>query len=313
MFSEGSFFSRLRQGLKKTRDQLSVRLEQLLSPARRLDPSLFEELEETLVTSDLGVKTAGELLDALRTAVKQEKLETAGELRAYLSRAILEILRPVEKPLEVRRLERPWVLLALGVNGTGKTTTIGKLAFQLRREGHSVLLVPADTFRAAAIQQLEIWGQRAGVEVFNSKEGADPSAVVFDALKSAQKRGLEVVIIDTAGRLHTRVNLMEELKKVKRIIGRELPGAPDEILLVLDATTGQNALAQAKLFHAALGVTGICLTKLDGTAKGGIVVAISREFQIPLRLIGVGEQIEDLQPFRAEEFVPALLGNESNQ
>jgi len=305
--SEASFFSRLRQGLSKTRDQFAGRLDRLLPKGRQVDAALLEELEEALVTSDLGVKTAAELMTGLGAAVKREGLESAEDLRAYLRRAILEILQPVEKPLEVPRLDRPWVLLALGVNGTGKTTTIGKIALRLRQQGRSVLLAAADTFRAAAIQQLEIWGQRAGVEVIKHQEGADPSAVAFDAIKAAQKRGVEVVIIDTAGRLHTRKNLMEELKKMKRIVAREQPGTPDEVLLVLDATTGQNALAQAKIFHEAIGITGLCLTKLDGTAKGGIVIAISREFGIPIRLIGVGEQIEDLQTFRAEEFVRALI------
>ena len=307
MASEASFFSRLRQGLSKTRDQFAGRLDRLLPKGRQVDAALLEELEEALVTSDLGVKTAAELMTGLGAAVKREGLESAEDLRAYLRRAILEILQPVEKPLEVPRLDRPWVLLALGVNGTGKTTTIGKIALRLRQQGRSVLLAAADTFRAAAIQQLEIWGQRAGVEVIKHQEGADPSAVAFDAIKAAQKRGVEVVIIDTAGRLHTRKNLMEELKKMKRIVAREQPGTPDEVLLVLDATTGQNALAQAKIFHEAIGITGLCLTKLDGTAKGGIVIAISREFGIPIRLIGVGEQIEDLQTFRAEEFVRALI------
>jgi fused signal recognition particle receptor len=305
--SEASFFSRLRQGLSKTRDQFAGRLDRLLPKGRQVDAALLEELEEALVTSDLGVKTAAELMTGLGAAVKREGLESAEDLKAYLRRAILEILQPVEKPLEVPRLDRPWVLLALGVNGTGKTTTIGKIALRLRQQGRSVLLAAADTFRAAAIQQLEIWGQRAGVEVIKHQEGADPSAVAFDAIKAAQKRGVEVVIIDTAGRLHTRKNLMEELKKMKRIVAREQPGTPDEVLLVLDATTGQNALAQAKIFHEAIGITGLCLTKLDGTAKGGIVIAISREFGIPIRLIGVGEQIEDLQTFRAEEFVRALI------
>ena len=307
MASEASFFSRLRQGLSKTRDQFAGRLDRLLPKGRQVDAALLEELEEALVTSDLGVKTAAELMTGLGAAVKREGLESAEDLKAYLRRAILEILQPVEKPLEVPRLDRPWVLLALGVNGTGKTTTIGKIALRLRQQGRSVLLAAADTFRAAAIQQLEIWGQRAGVEVIKHQEGADPSAVAFDAIKAAQKRGVEVVIIDTAGRLHTRKNLMEELKKMKRIVAREQPGAPDEVLLVLDATTGQNAPAQAKIFHEPIGITGLCLTKLDGTAKGGIVIAISREFGIPIRLIGVGEQIEDLQTFRAEEFVRALI------
>jgi len=305
--SEGGFFARLRQGLAKTKEQLAGRLDRLLAPGRKVDAALLEELEETLVTSDLGVKTAEDLMAHLNQAIKQKSLESADELKDHLRAAILEILKPVAKPLAMPRLDRPWVLLVTGVNGTGKTTTIGKIALRLKQDGHSVILAAADTFRAAAIQQLEIWGQRAGAEVIKHKEGADPSAVAFDAIKAAQKRGIEVVIIDTAGRLHTRVNLMEELKKVRRIVSREMPGAPDETLLVLDAGTGQNAIQQAKMFHEALNVTGLVLTKLDGTAKGGIVVAISREFGIPIRLIGVGEQIEDLQTFSAEAFVQALI------
>ena len=306
MASEGGFFARLRQGLAKTKDQLAGRLDRLLS-GRKVDAALLEELEEALVTSDLGVKTAAELMAGLQEAVKQNKLESPEALKQHLRQAILAILQPVAKPLQVPKLDRPWVLLVTGVNGTGKTTTIGKLALRLKQEGRSVLLAAADTFRAAAIQQLEIWGQRSGCEVIKHKEGADPSAVAFDAIKAAEKRKIEVVIIDTAGRLHTRVNLMEELKKVRRIVSREMPGAPDETLLVLDATTGQNAIQQTKIFHEALGVTGLVMTKLDGTAKGGIVVAISREFGIPIRLIGVGEQIEDLQTFSAEAFVQALI------
>ena len=307
MASEGGFFARLRQGLAKTKDQLAGRLDRLLAAGRKVDAALLEELEEALVTSDLGVKTAADLMAGLQQAVKQGGLENPEQLKTHLRSAILEILRPVEKPLTLPKLDRPWVLLVIGVNGTGKTTTIGKLALRLKQEGHSVILAAADTFRAAAIQQLEIWGQRAGAEVIKHKEGADPSAVAFDAIKAAEKRKVEAVIIDTAGRLHTRVNLMEELKKVRRIVTRELPGAPDETLLVLDAGTGQNAIQQAKIFHEALNVTGLVMTKLDGTAKGGIVVAISREFGIPIRLIGVGEQIEDLQTFNAEAFVQALI------
>ena len=306
MASEGGFFARLRQGLAKTKDQFAGRLDRLLS-GRKVDAALLEELEEALVTSDLGVKTAADLMAGLKLAVKQNQLETPEALKDYLRQAILEILKPVEKPLQVPNLDRPWVLLVTGVNGTGKTTTIGKIALRLKQEGRSVILAAADTFRAAAIQQLEIWGQRAGCEVVKHPQGADPSAVAFDAIKAAEKRGIEVVIIDTAGRLHTRVNLMEELKKVRRIVSRELPGAPDETLLVLDATTGQNAIQQAKIFHEAIQVTGLVMTKLDGTAKGGIVVAISREFGIPIRLIGVGEQIDDLQTFNAEAFVQALI------
>jgi len=247
------------------------------------------------------------LIEKLKKQVDKKKIKDPSSLQEALREELIGILAVAEAPLEVPELDRPYVIMVTGVNGTGKTTTIGKLAMKLKSEGKSVLLAAADTFRAAAIEQLEIWGKRADAPVVRHKEGSDPSAVAFDAIKAAVSRKVDVVIVDTAGRLHTKANLMDELKKLKRIISRELPGTPDEVLLVLDATTGQNAVQQTKMFHEALDITGIVLTKLDGTAKGGIVISISDEFRLPLRLIGVGEKIYDLQDFRAEDFVRALF------
>ena len=259
-----------------------------------------------MITSDIGVKTTQELLDNLAAQVQRKEFEDADLLKKNLQEQILRILSGQEKPINVDAA-RPFIIMVIGVNGTGKTTTIGKMAQKFKDQGRTVLLVAADTFRAAAIEQLEIWGQRVSCEVIKQKSGSDPSAVVFDGLKAAKSRGSDVVLVDTAGRLHTKVNLMEELKKVKRIMEREFPGAPQEILLVLDATTGQNAIAQAKMFNQALGVTGIALTKLDGTAKGGILIAISEELKIPLRYIGIGEKVDDLREFNARDFVEALF------
>jgi len=261
-----------------------------------------------LITSDLGVETSMGLLERLGEAVKEESVKEAGELKQWLKTEIQEILEKVESPLEIPGgHDGPYVIMVTGVNGTGKTTTIGKLAMRFNQDGKKVMLAAADTFRAAATEQLEIWAGRAGAPVIKHQEGADPSAVAFDAIKAAIARGVDILIIDTAGRLHTKVNLMEELKKVKRIANRELPGAPHETILVLDATTGQNAVLQAKTFNQDLDITGLVLTKLDGTAKGGIIVAISDQFKIPIRFIGVGEKIYDLQPFNAKEFTDALL------
>jgi fused signal recognition particle receptor len=259
-----------------------------------------------LIISYMGVKTTQELLDNLAAKVRRRELEDADLLRISLREQIFQVLSQQEKPMDLDAA-RPFIIMVIGVNGTGKTTTIGKMAQKFKAQGKTVLLVAADTFRAAAIEQLEVWGQRVGCEVIKQKSGSDPSAVVYDAVKAAKSRGSDVVIVDTAGRLHTKVNLMEELKKVKRIVARELPGAPHEILLVLDATTGQNAIAQAKMFNQALGVTGIVLTKLDGTAKGGILIAISDELKIPLRYIGIGEKVDDLREFNARDFVEALF------
>jgi fused signal recognition particle receptor len=300
------FFQRLKEGLFKTHQGLVGKVDQLIAGKNKIDDSLLAELEEILITSDIGVKTTQELVEHVTAKVRRKELETADLLKKSLQEEMFSILRQQEKPLDVSAA-RPFTIIVIGVNGTGKTTTIGKMARKYKALGKSVLLVAADTFRAAAIEQLEIWGQRVGCEVIKQKSGADPSAVVFDALKAAKSRGTDVLIVDTAGRLHTKINLMEELKKINRIMGRELPGAPHEMLLVLDATTGQNAIAQARMFNEAVGVTGIVLTKLDGTAKGGIIIGISDELKIPLRYIGIGEKLDDLREFNARDFVEALF------
>ena len=301
------WLSRLRNGLTKTQDKFTKGLTRILS-GKKIDTDTLDELEELLITSDLGVKTSMKLLEGLNEQVSKEGIEDGDRIRDILKNEIEGILEKVEEPLAIPDDHKgPFVIMVTGVNGTGKTTTIGKLAMRFQQEGKSVLIGAADTFRAAAIEQLEIWGKRSGTPVIKHKEGADPSAVAFDAVKAAESREADVLIIDTAGRLHTKHNLMEELKKVKRITGRELEGAPHETILVLDATTGQNAVQQAKTFSQALQISGLVLTKLDGTAKGGIIVAISDEFGIPIRFIGVGEKIYDLQPFRAQEFVEALF------
>jgi fused signal recognition particle receptor len=295
---------RLSEGLAQTRAALSRSLDRIAG--RALDPVAREELEAALLASDIGVRTVSKLMDRLR-----EQRPAAEDARAVLRATVLDALQggqrdPIEQ--QIKNSSKPFVILAVGINGVGKTTTVAKLAQRLKQGGLTVLLVAADTFRAAAIEQLELWGGRIGVDVIRHKQGADPSAVVFDGLAAAKARGVDAVLIDTAGRLHTKTNLMEELKKVKRVLARELPGAPHEVLLVLDGTVGQNALSQAKQFHEAVGVTGIALTKLDGTAKGGVVVAITEELKIPVRLIGVGESAEDLQDFDATAFVDALFG-----
>lgn len=298
------WLDRLHEGLARTRAALSRSLDRIAG--RALDPAAQEELEAALLASDIGVRTVSTLMARLR-----EQGPAAGDARAVMRATILEALQGVQRdPIEqqIKRSPKPFVILAVGVNGVGKTTTIAKLAQRLKQDGLTPLLVAADTFRAAAIEQLELWGNRIGVEVIRHKQGADPSAVVFDGLAAARARGVDAVLIDTAGRLHTKTNLMEELKKVKRVLARELPGAPHEVLLVLDGTVGQNALSQARLFHEAVGVTGIALTKLDGTARGGVVVAIAGELKIPVRLIGVGESADDLQDFDASSFVDALFG-----
>lgn len=299
------FFSKLKEGLTKTRDQFVSKVEQILTGRRKIDEELYEELEEVLIRSDVGVNTSLELVEGLRKEVKKRKLQEAEELRGVLKELIAELLGQEESMNFAER--GPSIFLVVGVNGVGKTTTIGKLAHYFRSEGKKVILAAGDTFRAAAIDQLEVWGQRADVEVIKQKEGADPAAVAYDALQSAKSRGADIVIMDTAGRLHNKVNLMEELRKVRRVIEREIPGAPHEVLLVLDATTGQNALQQAKLFQEVAGVTGIVLTKLDGTAKGGVVLGIQGEIDIPVKWIGVGEGMEDLRPFNPQDFAEALF------
>jgi len=301
-----SFFQRLKEGLTKTHQSMVNKIDQLVAGKKKIDDQLLAELEEILITSDIGVKTTQGLLENVAVKVKRQEIEDGDLLKKNLQEQILGILSQQEKPLNPSS-PRPLVIMVIGVNGTGKTTTIGKMAQKFKAQGFSVLLVAGDTFRAAAIEQLEIWGERVDCEVIKQKSGSDPSAVVFDALKAAKSRVIDILLVDTAGRLHTKINLMEELKKVKRVMSREVPGAPHEILLVLDATTGQNAISQAKMFNEAVGVTGIALTKLDGTAKGGILIAISAELKIPVRYIGIGEKADDLREFNARDFVEALF------
>lgn len=303
-----SLFGRLRERLGKTRDALVYRLDRLFLGKKEIDQELFEQLEEILITSDLGVTTTLDLLDRARKKVKRDLLSDPQALKAIIREEILGYIQASEQPAElVMPEEGPFVIMVVGVNGVGKTTSIGKIAAKFSRSGQSVLLVAGDTFRAAAINQLRIWGERVGVEVIAQKPGADPSSVVFDGLEYGVAHNYDVILIDTAGRLHTSVNLMEELKKIRRVIAKKLPGAPHEVMLVLDATTGQNGIAQAKMFHETVGVTGLTLTKLDGTAKGGIVANVCRETGIPVRFIGIGEQIDDLRDFDAREFVDALF------
>ncbi len=299
-------FGRLALGLKKTKDGLVGRIDALVLGRKEIDADTLEELEEILITSDIGVKTTVELIRGLEERLGRNELKDGAALRVALKEEILKRLTAHHGRLEIAG-QHPFVLLVIGVNGVGKTTTIGKLASRFSADGKRVLLAAADTFRAAASEQLVVWGERSGVDVIRHKEGADPSAVVFDACKAALARQVDILIIDTAGRLHTKVNLMEEMKKIRRVIGREIPGAPHETLLVVDAATGQNALSQARLFKEAAHVTGIALTKLDGTAKGGIVVAVSHEFALPVRYIGVGEAIDDLRDFDPQEFTDALF------
>jgi len=304
---KGSFFERLKEGLSKTRQSLVRNVDQALFGEKKIGADLFEELEEMLVTADAGPAFAAELIDEMKEIAKRSELGSPDVLRTILRDNIRFILKQREAPLDIPR-DGLYTVMVVGVNGTGKTTTIGKIANELKSRGHSVMLAAADTFRAAAIEQLEAWGERAGIPVIKQKMGADPSAVVFDALQAARAREAGVLLIDTAGRLHTKVNHIEEPKEVGRIMGREVPGAPHEVLLVLDATTGQNAVNQARMFNDAIGVTGLVLTKLDGTAKGGIIIRLAREFDIPIRYIGIGEKMDDLRPFDSKEYVDALMG-----
>jgi len=307
---EPTLLERLKDSVSKTRSELSARVEQLLTGDRPVDPELLKQLESALLSADLGVRTTKEVLAALRQQVNEHKLEEPGSLKRELKNQILKILTAPAKTqpsADGRPADEPRVLFVVGVNGTGKTTTIGKLTNRLKKEGTTVILCAADTFRAAAIEQLEIWARRSGVEMIKQKPGADPSAVVFDALTAARARHADVVIVDTAGRLHTKSNLMAELDKMNRTAAKVIPGAPHDVLLVLDATTGQNGLNQAREFWSHAGVTGIVLTKLDGTAKGGIVVAIARELNLPIRFVGTGEKIDDLVPFDAQTYVNSLF------
>ena len=303
---EPRFLDRLKSGVQKTRAGLLSRLEDVLAGKKEIDGDLLEQLEYTLLGADLGVTTTTEILELARQRVDRKLAGDARELRQLIREHLLEVLKATEKALPVV-VQPPAVVLVVGVNGSGKTTTIGKLAHRYKAEGRTVLLCAADTFRAAAIEQLEIWGQRAGTEVIRQKPGADPSAVVYDALQAAQARKTDYVIVDTAGRLHTKSNLMAELEKMRRTASRLIPAAPHEVLLVMDATTGQNGLEQARRFTESSGVTGLVLAKLDGTAKGGIVVAIARELNLPIRFVGIGEQADDLLPFDAEKFVSSIF------
>ena len=300
-------FYRLRAGLSKTRSGFTDRLDRLVLGKKEINDELLEELEEILFTSDLGVSTTRQLIDLVQEGVARKELDNPEKLKVALKEKILSFLNVPDMPHNEPGPGEPLVIMVIGVNGVGKTTTIGKAAHYFKEEGQEVMLVAADTFRAAAIEQLDIWGERAGAEVIKQKHGADPSAVAFDAVSAAMSRKVDVVLIDTAGRLHTKTNLMDELEKTYRVVDRKLPGAPHEIWLVLDATTGQNAISQAEMFHNTLGVTGIILTKLDGTAKGGIVVGISNQLKLPIKFIGIGEKVDDLRPFDAADFVKAIF------
>lgn len=303
---EPNLLDKLKAGIQKTRSGLVDRLEDVLAGKKEIDADLLDELEYTLITADLGVKTVNDILELIRQRVDRKLTGDAGEIRNLIREQLLEILRASDTPVHIVA-QPPAVVMVVGVNGAGKTTTIGKLAHRFLGEGRKVLLCAADTFRAAAIEQLEVWAKRAGVDMIRQKTGSDPSAVVFDALNAAKARQVDYVIVDTAGRLHTKDNLMAELEKMRRTSQRVIAGSPHEVWLVLDATTGQNGLEQARKFTESSGVTGIVLTKLDGTAKGGVVVAIARELNLPIRYVGVGEKIDDLLPFEADKFIESLF------
>ncbi|MBM3213433.1 signal recognition particle-docking protein FtsY [Candidatus Poribacteria bacterium] len=306
------FFQRLREGLSKTRANLTDQLAGLLRMGRRIDDDLIDEIEELLIRADVGVNTTMELIERVRETVKAKGLSDAGDLHGVLRDEVLRVLGDQAATIDTTTA-KPFVMLVVGVNGVGKTTTIGKLASRYRSEGKRVLVAAADTFRAAAIDQLEVWCQRACVEIIKQAEGSDAAAVVFDAIAASRSRGTDVLIVDTAGRLHTKTNLMQELAKISRVASREVPDAPHEVLLVLDATTGQNAVSQAQKFREIVPVSGIALTKLDSTAKGGIVIAVKHELDIPVKLIGIGESIEDLRDFVPSDFVSALFTLSSDE
>jgi fused signal recognition particle receptor len=301
-----SFFEKLKTGLTKTRDALTKNLDNLIFGKRVIDKELFDELEELLISADMGPQFTYDLIDDVKQRVSRNELKNVQEIKNVLQERMTAILQKTEKPMTIPQ-GKPFIIMAIGVNGSGKTTTIGKLANLLKSNGHEIMLVAADTFRAAAVEQLEVWGSRVGAPVVKQKTNADPAAVVFDAMAKIKAGFTGVVIVDTAGRLHTRVNLMEELKKIKKIINKELPGLSPEILLVLDATTGQNAVIQAKIFKEEIGATGIVLTKLDGTSKGGVIVRIVSELALPVQYIGVGEGLDDLRVFDSNSFTKALL------
>ena len=301
-------FEKLKESLSKTHQGFVEKIDQLLSGKKSIDQDLLDELEGLLFSADLGVKTSSQLIEGVQRGLKKGELQEPERVKDFIRQEILRILQMGEKPLSIDFSQtKPFLFMVVGVNGVGKTTTIAKIAHQYSSQGKKVLIGAADTFRAAAVEQLEVWATRVKADLIKHSKGSDPSAVAFDSVHAAKARNVDLVFIDTAGRLHTKVNLMEELKKIKRIIAREYPGAPHEILLVLDATTGQNAISQAKLFHEAIGVTGIALAKLDGTAKGGIIIGITDELKLPIRYIGVGEGMDDLREFNASEFVQALF------
>ncbi|RAK23341.1 fused signal recognition particle receptor [Anoxybacillus vitaminiphilus] len=306
-----SVTEKFKQGLAKTRSSFAERVNDLIARYRKVDEEFFEELEEILIAADVGVTTVMELIDELKMEVKRRNIQDTKEMQEVISEKLVEIYRGDDNEPTVLNMQENGltVILFVGVNGVGKTTTIGKLAHKLKSEGKSVLLAAGDTFRAGAIEQLEVWGERVGVEVIKQSAGSDPAAVMYDAIQAAKARNVDVLLCDTAGRLQNKVNLMKELEKVKRVIEREIPGAPHEVLLVLDATTGQNAMSQAKTFKEATNVTGIVLTKLDGTAKGGIVLAIRNELNIPVKFVGLGEKVDDLQEFDPEQYVYGLFAD----
>lgn len=309
--SQKGLFKRLQERLAKTRHSLVRRVDDLFLGRKEIDADLLDSLEEILITADLGVNTTLDLLDDIRSKVSRKELKNPQALKLALKERLLSFFAGYDEAGMQMPAAGPFVIMVVGVNGVGKTTTIGKIANKFTRSGQRVLLVAADTFRAAAIDQLKVWGERVGAEVMAKEQGVDPSAVIYDGLDYAATKDFDVIIVDTAGRLHTKVNLMEELKKIKRVINKKIEGAPHEIMLILDATTGQNSISQARLFNEAVGLTGLTLTKLDGTAKGGIVVHISHEFNIPIRFIGIGEKLEDLRDFDPREFIDALFANGS--
>ena len=303
-----TFLEKLKAGLSKTHQGFAEKIDQLILGKKSIDQDLLDELEGLLFSADLGVRTSSQLIEGVQKGLKRGELDEPEKVKDFIKQEIFQILKSGENPLSIDSSRtKPFLFMVVGVNGVGKTTTIAKIAYQYSSQGKKVLIGAADTFRAAAVEQLEVWAKRVGADLIKQSRGSDPSAVAFDSIHAAKARNIDLVFIDTAGRLHTKVNLMEELKKVKRIIARECPGAPHEVLLVLDATTGQNAISQAKLFNEAIGVTGIAITKLDGTAKGGIIVGITDELKIPIRYIGVGEGMDDLREFNASEFVQALF------
>lgn len=305
------FFGKLKESLSKTKEVLSERIEETLKMFKTVDEDLLEELEEVLIMADIGVETSVEIIDRLRSAIKEKKITDGAQVKEELKNILAEILTEGDNSVELKGT--PAVIMVIGVNGVGKTTSIGKLAYMYKQMGKNVVIAAADTFRAAAIEQLEVWAERADAEIIKQQEGSDPAAVIYDAVCAAKNRNADILLCDTAGRLHNKKNLMEELKKIYRILAKELPDSSKEVLLVLDATTGQNAVSQAKQFKEAADITGIILTKLDGTAKGGIVFAIKNEYNIPVKLIGLGEKIDDMEEFSAEDFVEALLDTDGEE